>query len=313
MKRTKLISILLPIVAIAPVIYLTLKATPCVLAAMAPFDHGIHHCKTEDNGFFRTEDGGCKDLATGLVWSLAIDNWDWPLTNEIGQNLEEGGFTDWRLPTIEEMQTAHAHGAPTHFDPGVVGIHMWSSETRGNKWAWKVVLMGDGSVDLRDQGSIFDAMFVRRPVPVCGNGILEPGETPCNCPADAGDPPATETNCSDGIDNDCDGLIDGDDPDCDAGALLVDGIFPNSMPAGGSISVTISGTGFAAGASVTFENGKGATPTASGIIVAPSGTEITATITVGTSGPPRPRVWDVRITIPDSSTGVLADGFTVVP
>jgi len=52
------------------------------------------------------------------------------------------------------------------------------------------------------------------PPPVCGDGPCDPGEDQCNCPGDCGTPPGTETNCSDGIDNDCDGLTDSADPDC---------------------------------------------------------------------------------------------------
>jgi len=49
----------------------------------------------------------------------------------------------------------------------------------------------------------------------CPNGNCDQGETPCNCPQDCGEPPSSETNCSDGIDNDCDGLIDSlDEDDC---------------------------------------------------------------------------------------------------
>lgn len=49
---------------------------------------------------------------------------------------------------------------------------------------------------------------------VCGDGVCDPGEDPCNCPADCGIPPTSETNCNDGIDNDCDGLVDCADGDC---------------------------------------------------------------------------------------------------
>ena len=56
--------------------------------------------------------------------------------------------------------------------------------------------------------------------PVCGDTFCDPGEDQCNCADDCGTPPSTEANCTDGIDNDCDDLIDGDDPDC---ACLVKG------------------------------------------------------------------------------------------
>ena len=57
--------------------------------------------------------------------------------------------------------------------------------------------------------------------PVCGDDTCDEGEDQCNCPQDCWDPPSKETICSDGIDDDCDGLIDcgdiddcGDDPAC---------------------------------------------------------------------------------------------------
>lgn len=94
------------------------------------------------------------------------------------------------------------------------------------------------------------------------------------------------------------------------GGVTVDGIGPNSMDAGTSIDVTIAGSGFAGGAEVTFENGSGPTPTVSNVVVVDGGT-ITATVTVKSGGPRGIRVWDVRVTNADSSSGVLEDGFTV--
>jgi len=53
--------------------------------------------------------------------------------------------------------------------------------------------------------------------PFCGNGSCDAGEDVCSCPDDCGAPPTSEDGfCSDGMDNDCDGAIDCDDPDCDA-------------------------------------------------------------------------------------------------
>ncbi|UCD30429.1 MAG: S8 family serine peptidase [Planctomycetota bacterium] len=51
--------------------------------------------------------------------------------------------------------------------------------------------------------------------PECGDTNCDPGEDWCNCLADCPDtPPPPESDCFDGIDNDCDGSIDEDDPDC---------------------------------------------------------------------------------------------------
>ncbi len=94
--------------------------------------------------------------------------------------------------------------------------------------------------------------------------------------------------------------------------VIVTAIDPNTMQAGTTIDVTITGSGFIAGAGVSFENGAGPAPTASKVVVIDSNT-ITATITAKSGGPPRPRVWDVRVTNPDDSSGLLMDGFTITP
>jgi hypothetical protein len=79
-------------------------------------------------------------------------------------------------------------------------------------------------------------------------------------------------------------------------------------PQGSVNPVTITGSGFAAGMGVSFENGSGARPVASNVTVVDS-TTITATVTVKTGGGPRSdRVWDVRV-----GSEVLPNGFTVQP
>jgi subtilisin family serine protease len=67
--------------------------------------------------------------------------------------------------------------------------------------------LGSGRVNLNNALATATAPF-------CGDGNVDPGETPCNCPQDCGAPPSSETNCSDGVDNDCDGLTDCADSDC---------------------------------------------------------------------------------------------------
>ena len=98
---------------------------------------------------------------------------------------------------------------------------------------------------------------------------------------------------------------------CDApaggGEVVVSSIHPPSAPRGSVTSVTITGSGFAAGMRVSLENGSNPRPTVSNVVVHDANT-ITANVTVKSGGGGRDRVWDVRV-----GSGVLPDGFTVQP
>lgn len=112
-----------------------------------------HTCSVED-GDFETSSGGCRDLSTGLVWSLQSPealSWHeavWDQTSPVGNSVAElsdagesndydnspgahpdasllnychdvteGGFSDWRLPSVFELGLAFGMGAgsPAHF------------------------------------------------------------------------------------------------------------------------------------------------------------------------------------------------------
>ena len=93
-------------------------------------------------------------------------------------------------------------------------------------------------------------------------------------------------------------------------APTIESISPNSMKRGTTLAgVSIVGTGFVTGATVSFTGGIGAVPVASNVVV--SSGEITLTITVGTNGPKKNRVWNLVVTNPG---GQSASGtFTVTP
>jgi hypothetical protein len=90
--------------------------------------------------------------------------------------------------------------------------------------------------------------------------------------------------------------------------LSVTGISPNSMSAGQTISVTISGTGFVTGATVTFVNGSGSPPTASNVVVVNS-TTISATVKAPKTA--RTSTWGVHVTNPGGTSATLASAFSV--
>jgi hypothetical protein len=91
------------------------------------------------------------------------------------------------------------------------------------------------------------------------------------------------------------------------GQLSVTGTY--EMANGSTMAVTITGTGFAAGATLTFQGGEGPAPTASNVAFV-SATQITATITAKSGGPPRDRFWDVVVGI-NGSTATCTDCLTV--
>ena len=73
----------------------------------------------------------------------------------------------------------------------------------------------DGDTCTTDSCDPATGLCVNDPiVPCCGDTFCDPGEDQCNCLADCGTPPATETNCTDGVDEDCDGQTDCADADC---------------------------------------------------------------------------------------------------
>jgi hypothetical protein len=92
--------------------------------------------------------------------------------------------------------------------------------------------------------------------------------------------------------------------------VTVAAISPNTVVAGFAIDVTISGSGFAPGATLAFVNGTGPAPSGSNVVVGAANT-ITATVTTKRGGPRRDRLWDVRVTNPDGSSAALAGGLTV--
>ena len=69
------------------------------------------------------------------------------------------------------------------------------------------------------------------------------------------------------------------------------------------VYILVTGTGFATGASIAFENGDGPAPLVNSVtFIDPE--RLWANIKLRPGGPPRNRNWDVRVTNPDGSTGV---------
>jgi Lysyl oxidase len=92
------------------------------------------------------------------------------------------------------------------------------------------------------------------------------------------------------------------------GAVTIASVTPNTGFQGSTLNnVTISGSGFASGMAVGFENGSGPAPIPTGVQVL-DGNTIRLTVTIKTGGPRKERLWDVRV-----GSGVLQRGFKVLP
>jgi hypothetical protein len=172
---------------------------------------GMHICAVEDDAF-ATADGGCKDLVTGLVWSTHNmgngSNWLFEDSEQFISESTEGGFTDWRFPTVEEMETVAAHGASTHFS-GFVYCHNWSSERQGqynyatNVFTGDTVLLRAKGAGGGDHACFVGVREAGAPSTCNSNDICEPGEDCENCAADCegktNGPPSGRFCCGDGI------------------------------------------------------------------------------------------------------------------
>ena len=93
-------------------------------------------CSLEDDGW-ATADGGCKDLVANKVWSLNVVDEEhrtltWDLAVRWCQARVEGGYSDWRLPTIAEGQAAVQHNIAPHLNT-LWYYNTWTSQSRGNK------------------------------------------------------------------------------------------------------------------------------------------------------------------------------------
>lgn len=92
--------------------------------------------------------------------------------------------------------------------------------------------------------------------------------------------------------------------------LNIVSVTPNNVQANTTNNVTLSGTGFANGASVSFEGAEGMAPQVTGIEVVNANTiVIKVDSAVGTGA--STQVWDVRVTNPNNMFVVLPNAFTV--
>ena len=111
-----------------------------------------------DGRFRAFDDGTVKDTWSGLMWA-AMDNGEgikWPDAKKYCENYRGGGYRNWRLPTVVELQTLYdgnksyrvnRRGYTVHLT-GLIQIstcYIWSSEIRGSQAAYVFFVYGYNS------------------------------------------------------------------------------------------------------------------------------------------------------------------------
>jgi hypothetical protein len=122
--------------------------------------------------------GAWTDPATGLTWTKADNGSDvnWNQANAYCSNLRLGGFSDWRLPTIDELQGiydpsidvpgVHLDGTPVmrHYKGNLrISGRQWSSSQENANESWQFDYFHEKRYSFRVSDSRLDrALCVRR-------------------------------------------------------------------------------------------------------------------------------------------------------
>jgi hypothetical protein len=82
------------------------------------------------------------DKATGLMWTRRDNGEDinWSDATEYAKQLRLGGYSDWRLPTIDELEKLYDRMGGNKYNIRkpfqLTGSWVWSSNTEGSDSAW---------------------------------------------------------------------------------------------------------------------------------------------------------------------------------
>jgi hypothetical protein len=106
------------------------------------------------------------DPETGLMWTIRDNGSDvtWPQANDYAQQLRFGGYADWRLPTIDELEELRQSDSEGGIRPPFkVHALMWSSTKSGPDHAlfYNFWLGAQGTLPLEGSASPCRAFCVR--------------------------------------------------------------------------------------------------------------------------------------------------------
>lgn len=85
------------------------------------------------------------ETCNGLMWSNLQSEGNWNDAIEFAKNCRDGGYDDWRLPTVSELQNVIDYEKGEPKIGGFKNIYYWSATTKADNThnAWRVYL-GNG-------------------------------------------------------------------------------------------------------------------------------------------------------------------------
>jgi len=123
-----------------------------------------------DGRLIAYNNGTVVDVRTGLMWAQNDNSRDisWSASQRYCENYTGGGYSDWRMPTVEELETLYNPNRKDkkgNFVSKIMGITeccVWSSETRGSDGAYFNFRTGRGHHTRKSVSSKGRCLPVRR-------------------------------------------------------------------------------------------------------------------------------------------------------
>lgn len=138
-------------------------------------------------------------------------------------DFENGEFYDTMTSACTVRFDMRASMGTAYEGRTIMHCHILEHEDQG-AMGWMDVVGGMAPPTFpADSSATFSTLYTvsGAPAPVCGDSTCNGTETQCSCAGDCGAAASTETSCTGGADDDCDGLVDCADSDCSANAACV--------------------------------------------------------------------------------------------
>jgi hypothetical protein len=116
--------------------------------------------------FMFSKEGLIVDSRTGFMWAPAPDqDITWDQANNYAQNIRAGGFSNWRLPSRQELESLYNPSSSNKVHPAfyVMDKWVWTAELSGSSYAWAYCFTSSGieSPEMRSNYGDYKVLVVR--------------------------------------------------------------------------------------------------------------------------------------------------------